>query len=236
VTQDDPAGGSGPSPVGAPAPSGAPAFTQEDFDRLRAENAQYAATLARLDPYVEDIKPILEDEEYRNAQREYRRVYSDLSQRKPNSLSPELQALRDEILGEIKPFKEAFQSQTAAQEDAKRQRVQRAFDEGKPIVLAHIERHPELRGSRAFVTMVEAMQSEAVERDVPFKQVWDSTMSAFGAPEPRQAPPRQLRANAGEQGIPAAPDPKRRAEADGRKPTVKEAFMDAFNRTKGKAS
>jgi hypothetical protein len=232
-TDADGAGAGGAGGSGLPASSGIDA---NEYERIRAERDQYAGVLKTLEPYSEDISRFVQDNEYREAVGQYRKVYDDLKQRQPdNGLSPELKTVRDEILGELKPFKEAFESNVRAQQNAENQRKTAVFEEGKPIVLAHFERHPELRQSKAFGRALDQLQAEAIERNVPFKEVWDPFVSAFGdSPVRRDAPPRQLRSNAAEPGIPAA---NRQPAADPSKPkSVKEAFMETFKRVNGRAS
>lgn len=230
--------GSGSGGGQSPAPSASP--NAEDFERVRQERDQFASVLQRLEPYAEVIKPILEDEGYRSYVTEGRRYYDDLQQKKPKDLSPEGQAILDAIEQKTKPFLEQFQRNQTEQQQALNAKRTRAFEEGKPIVTAFLEGHPELRDARtpagrAFARTLDELQSAAVESDRPFKEVWDNYASAFsGGNIRREAPPRQLRANAGEQGVPAAAE--RRPAANEKPQSVKDAFMDAFNRVGRKAS
>ncbi len=228
---DGAAGGFGSSPA---AGGGA----NDEIERLRARAAladQYEGTLRALEPYADDITRIANDADYREYVRTSRDVYDELGKKREPGIPPELQAVRDSILSEIKPFKEQYERQQSEAQAAYNARKQAVFDEGKPIVLAHLERHPELKQSGAFARALEAMQLEATERGKPFKEVWDTFTGGFSTGETRSAPPKQLRANAGEQGIPAASE--RRAPAnDGKPKSFKETFLETHARVNGRAS
>lgn len=229
--------GGGGAPAGGTPP--APAVSPEELADLRAaktERDQYEATFRSLEPYAEDIKRIRDDEDYRNASREYQKVYDDLKQRRPagHELSPEMQRLRDDLVGEFKPLKDAFESRQQQEHAAARDRESRVFQEGAPIIKAFRERHPDLVDNPVWMNAITACQRDAVNRNVTFKEVWDNFTSGFETSRPA-APPRQLRANAGEQGIPAAQD-RTRPPANGEKKSVVQAFLETHRRVNGKAS
>lgn len=212
-----------------------------ELERLRAENARYAAVMERLDPYAEDIQRYISDDQYRGYVQQGRKLYDEMEQRKPVSYSPEMQALRDEVVGLIEPFKNQFEHTQQAQQVEYNAKKQRVFDDGKPIVMNYLDKHPEIRNNPSFAKIfaqnIDALQEEAVNSGRPFKEVWDNYMLAYGGErETRQAPPRQLRANSGEPGIPAAPrDNTSHRRADGSLKSTAEAFMDTFRRV-GRAS
>lgn len=202
---------------------------------MREENARLTGIVRAIEPYADDVRRIVTDEGYRDYVRESTRYYDELAQRKPTDLDPGLAAVRDELREEIRPMRELADKYTTQQRAEREARINRTFQEGKAIVEPFLQQHPELRTNRGFGATLDALQNEAVERDVPFKEVWDNYTSGF-APQPRErkTPPPSLRANDGDQGIPAAarPAPK---PAEGQPQSVREAFMDAWRRN-GKAS
>ncbi len=225
-----PGGGGGNAP-----PAGLSTDDRAELERLRAENAQYSSTLAALDPYADDIKRFVSDEPYRNYVRESSKYYEQLDHRKPSGYSPEMQQLRDEILGEIRPVKEVVDQHRATQAADREARKTAVFNEGKPIVMAFLDQHPELRQSRTFGKTLEMLQEEAVETGRPFKEHWDNYISGFAGAPRREAPPRQLRAHDAEPGVPAATT--RKPPAAGERPkTIREAFLETHARVNGKAS
>jgi hypothetical protein len=206
-----------------------------ELARLRTENSAYATTLSSLDPIAEDLARLRDDEEYRNFTRENAKFYEDLKHKAPAGYTPEMQRLRDEILGEIKPVTQLVTDHTAAQKQERENRKTRAFNEGKPIVEAYLTQHPELKTSGTFGKTLAMLQEEAVDSDKPFKEVWDNYVSAWGGTATRQpTPPRQLRSNDAEPGIPAATDRAGKPPAAGERPkTIREAFLETHARLNG---
>jgi hypothetical protein len=223
--------------TGAPAPV-TPALDQNDeLQRLRSQNEEYSRVLGALDPYADTIKRIVEDEDFRGYVGESTKYYDDLRQRKPADTNPELARLRDEIVEQIKPMRELVDGYQRQQNEAIEARKTRTFNEGKQILEPFLAEHPELRSNRAFAITLNQLQADAVERDRPFKEVWDEYASGFApAPASRRAPPASLRANDGDQGIPAAAARRPASAPGGKPPSIAAAFMETHRRVNGKAS
>lgn len=229
----------GQEPVGTSVPpaSGLSPEERTELERLRAENAQAREFFSGFgDDELDTIRRIREDESFRQGVKQYREVHENLEHRAPQGYSPEMQRLRDEILSEIKPVKDLVTGHTAQQQQAKAARNQAVYDEGRPIVLAFLESHPELKQSRTFGKTLEMLQAEAVETEKPFKEVWDGYISGFSGPAPRSAPPRQLRASDGEPGIPARTERVAPTQsADGKPLSIKDAFLQKYKQVNGRA-
>jgi hypothetical protein len=225
----------GDEPGGGGGGGNAPTDHTAELERLRSENAAYAQTIEGLAPIAEDVKRLRDDPKYRDYVRESTKFYEDLQHRAPEGYSPEMQRMRDEILGELKPVKDLVTSHTEAQAQERVNRKTRAFNEGKPIVEAYLTQHPELKTSATFGKTLAMLQDEAVDTDKPFKEVWDNYVSAWGGTATRrETPPRQLRADTAEPGIPAASDRAGKPPAAGERPkTIREAFLETHARLNG---
>ncbi|MDE2102028.1 MAG: hypothetical protein KGL39_32580 [Patescibacteria group bacterium] len=217
-----------------PAP-GQGASDLAEIERIRTENAQMAAVLSQLEPYADDIKRYVQDEDYRRFVSESRQYYDQgLEQRKPK-LDAATQAAIDAVKEQFQPVLEVANDFKAQREQASTSARQRAFDEGKAILVPFLEQHPELKGSTTFGRTLDLLQEEAASSGRPFKEVWDGYISAFAGPQQRRMPTQpQLRANAGEPGIPA--EQRVRPSTRERPTTIRDAFLQTHARLNGKAS
>ena len=210
----------------------------------RAELDSLRETMAVLNPHADTIKAVVQDESlrkyvgrygadegFRKYLEESTKYYDDLQQRKPVNADPALVELEQRLgskIDRIVGLVDSVEERQKAESEAKKTSV---FNEAKPIVVAYLDSHPALKTSAAFGQTLNALQGEAIESGRPFKEVWDGYVSGFSTTH-REAPPRQLRANASEVGIPAA---QTTTPAAGEKPkSLKDAFLMLHNR--GKAS
>lgn len=225
--------------AGTPAPHAGPSDDERaELQRLREDNERLTGIVGALEPYADDITRFVKDEGYRSYVRESSKFYDNAQEQHKPQVSPEIAAVRDEIMEAIRPQREMVENYNRAQREDLEHRKARTFEEGRAIVTPYLEAHPELR-SRAFGATLDALQADAVERNVPFKEVWDNYISGFApAREERKTPPRSLRANAAEIGIPAATEQRTETtRADGSPKPFREIALEVARRVgRGRAS
>src|SRR5271165_6225397 len=109
-----------PVASGAPSPA-APAVTYpSDYEDLRREVAIRREAWASIEPYIDDIRPIVEDEDTRNFIRSARETYKQRLEAQKPVLDPALAAVRDEFKTALDPVVEYITSERTSKEQAKK--------------------------------------------------------------------------------------------------------------------
>ena len=188
----------------------APQFDPAEIEQLRQFKAQVEPVLETLRPYGDDIQRLVQDEEARNFYRQSLKTYEQLRAEQAPKVDPALQP----VFEELKPVKdwisqqqtrEAEAAKTAQQEAANAQwsKVQEASKELPWLAQDNyraafeVAQFGDLRGIKDFGDALSAYRQEMASR--------------FGAPVV-SAPPRSLRGDAGDPGVPG---PKPAAKING---------------------
>jgi len=221
-----------PDPAGSLADPVAPAIDPRDAElaELRAWRDQAAPIFERLKPYEEDVKYLLEDEDYATAQREMRKAYlAQREQRKKDSepvYSPEEQRMADLVEARIKArFPDEAVEFVKAQSDQYRESKKREAEE-RTRQEADAKRNSE-EFARSNIEYAKRLMSEGLsEEDVleigAYANALHERTRAAGSPKfvgleeayrkmtsrsarpAATAAPRSLRAHAAAPGIPGA--------------------------------
>jgi hypothetical protein len=197
------------SAAAAPVAPSAPAVSYpEDYEDIRRQNAEYRAALEALQPYAEDIRPIIEDEDTRSFLREARTTYQRQKQDREPKLSPELQMLREDLVKEAGPAVAWVNEQRAAAEQAKKEAEESAQRANVLYAQRLAAERPDLAEDNfAGIGMIAAY---AAARGMSLEEAYKTTGSRLAAPPAKKEPPTSLR---GESAAPGVPGPSEQPKA-----------------------
>jgi hypothetical protein len=194
VEQPEPIAGATPTP---PSPT---VTYPEDYEQLRQQNAELRATFEALQPYADDIRPILEDEDTRSFWRKARETYTRQREETQPKLSPELQMLREDLVKEAGPAVAWVNEQRAAQEQAKKDAEERAQKTNLEYAQRLAAERPDLaEDGFAGIGMLAAY---AANRGVSLEEAYKTAGSRFAPPPQKKSPPTSLRGDTAAPGVP----------------------------------
>jgi hypothetical protein len=194
VEQPEPTTGTAPTP---PSPT---VTYPDDYEELRRQNAEYAATMEALRPYADDIRPILENEDERNFTRTALTNYRRQREESQPKLSPELQMLREDLVKEAGPAVAWVNEQRAAQEQSKKDAAESAQKQNLAYAQRLAAERPDLaEDGFAGIGMLAAY---AANRGVSLEEAYKTAGSRFSAPPAKKSPPTSLRGDAAAPGVP----------------------------------
>lgn len=192
-----------PASLGAAglAPQAEPQYREpEDYQELRATALRYQQLNEQLSPYIDDIRPIIEDEETRNFIRTARETLKQQQELRKPQIDPGLAQIRDEFRSVLEPVVGYVNSEREAKELTKKQ----AEDAAQAANVAYAQRlaaeRPDLaEDNYAGIGMLAAY---AANRKISLEEAWNSQNGRFSAPQKRVTPPTSLRGDAAAPGVP----------------------------------
>jgi hypothetical protein len=177
--------------VTPPAP---PVYDDQEIQILRQKAAAYDNLDGRLSPYVDDIKDIVDDEEFRNFYRQTRDSYKEAKQRATaNQISPELAPLAKKLdrLDAFVSTLETREKEAAKASEAEYIRVQQEY--ARKLKADHNLDNDD----------IEALAAVAIQKKTNLEGAWNFMNSKFKiSPIKEDAPPRSLRASEAIPGVP----------------------------------
>jgi hypothetical protein len=239
------------TPAEVPAGGGSSAIPDPRFERLAQLETFYAQAqplLDRLRPLEEDLTPLLEDEGYRDFQRQSRKSYYQMleEQKKAEAeaLSPAERRLLDEMDKRLKPALEEVdvlrkerESRGAREQEA----AKKASEEFTRTNLEYAQRlvaeqklSPEEVGDLGRFAKI--LHDETVTRGEPrFVPLEEAYKRLYGRAEAKATPavPRSLRAKSAAPGIPGASQPVEKPRPDMKKPgSFTNYMMEKLNQSR----
>jgi hypothetical protein len=185
-----------PSPGVSPAAPSVP----QDYEELKKFREDYEPTIAAIAPYIDDIRPIVENERTREFLRKARTTYEKELESQAPQLSPELSMVRDEFRRELDPIVGYIKDERKAKEYA----AAKAKEEAGQANLAYANRlvaeRPDL--AEDDYAGIQMLASYAAPRGISLEEAWKRKGTSLGAPAPKVAPPRSLRGDAAAPGVP----------------------------------
>lgn len=210
----------------APGGPAAPDPRDVELAELRQYREAAARTLEALAPYEDDIRAIVEDEEYRGFNRTAREQYLDLRRKREEAqkpaIDPAVQAAADVFYERVKPSLE-FVDKLRERESPEYQERQRAEAATREFVSKETEYTERLKAEhgltdeqiRDIAVYAGALHKRTVDagspRFVPLEEAWRK-MQGFAAPRVAPSTPRSMRAHSATPGIPGGsrpPEPDR---------------------------
>ncbi len=214
----------------APAGGGAPAISDPRDARIAELERYYTESqeiFNRIKPYEEDLRPVLEDEGYREFQRQSRKSYYQMleEQKKAETeaLSPGERRLLDEMDKRLKPALEEVDVLRKDREARTTREAETAKKAGEEFTRTNLEYAQRLVAEQKLTPeevgdlgrFAKLLHDETVARGEPrFVPLEEAYKRLYGRAEAKAAAPapRSLRAKAAAPGIPGAstpPDVKR---------------------------
>jgi hypothetical protein len=187
----------------------------------------------RIKPYEEDLRPVLEDEGYRDFQRQSRKSYYQMleEQKKAETeaLSPGERRLLDEMDKRLKPALEEVDVLRKDREARSAREVETAKKTSEEFTRTNVEYAQRLMAEQKLSAeevldlgrFAKILHDETVARGEPrFVPLEEAYKRVYGRAEAKQTSPapRSLRAKAAAPGIPGASTPPERARPDMKKP------------------
>lgn len=190
------AAGMGPAPAGPQVEYREPA----DYAELKSRAAQFDQLNATLSPYIDDIRPIIEDAETREFIRSARATLKQQQELRKPQLDPALSMIRDEFRGELGPIVEYITSEKTSKEQAKSDAAAAAQAANVAFAQRIAAERPDLaEDDFAGIGMVAAY---AQHRGLSLEEAWNRQNGRFSAPQKRVTPPTSLRGDAAAPGVP----------------------------------
>jgi len=189
---------------------------------LEAYAANAQATFGTLKAYEDDIKAIVEDEDYRENQRSFRKSYYQIKEEQAreaaNAIPPEQRMLLDEIDKRLKPALEEVDELRKERSSRTAREAEAAKEATQKFVAENTQYAERLAATQGFTSeeimdlsrFAKAIHDETVQRGEPrFVGLEEAYKRMYSRIEAKQTKttPRSLRATSGAPGIPGASKP-----------------------------
>lgn len=179
----------------------------DDYAELKGYRDRYNALSETLAPYVEDIRPIIEDEGSREYWRTARKSRDLLQQQQEPQMDPQFAPLVSHFEKQFAPVVEyATNAQkrereaTEAKENETKAEQQKSFKANEDYARRLIAERPDLAEDNfAGVGMLAAY---AANRGISLEEAWTRKGNTMGAPAKKVTPPTSLRGDSAAPGVP----------------------------------
>lgn len=172
----------------------------DDYQELRSRAAQFDQLSATLSPYIDDIRPIIEDEETRNFIRSARETLKQQQELRKPQIDPGLAQIRDEFRSVLEPVVGYVNSERTAKEQAATDSKNAALAANTAYAQRLAAERPDLaEDDYAGIGMLAAY---AQHRGISLEEAWNRKGGSLSAPVKRATPPTSLRGDAAAPGVP----------------------------------
>lgn len=179
----------------------------EDYAQAKADAQRYIELRDTIAPYVDDIRPIVEDEAQREYWRTARRTRETLQQQQEPQMDPQFRPLVDHFERQFAPVVEyATNAQkrereaAEAKENETKAEQATAFKANEDYARRLIVERPDLaEDTFAGIGMLAAY---AANRGISLEEAWTRKGNTLGAPPKKVTPPTSLRGDAAAPGVP----------------------------------
>jgi hypothetical protein len=192
---------------GAVAPSAPQVTYPEDYEELKGYRDRYNSLAETLSPYVDDIRPIIEDEDRRNFWREANKTYEDRLKAREPEIAPEFQPLVKHFEEKFAPVVEYATNQQKREAEAAAKAEAETKGAAEAAQRANLEYAKKLAAERPDLADDEfagigMLAAYAANRGISLEEAWNRKGSSMGAPVKREKPPTSLRGDAAAPGVP----------------------------------
>lgn len=179
----------------------------DDYAELKGYKERYNALSETLAPYVDDIRPIIENEGDREYWRTARKSRDLLREQQEPQMDPQFRPLIDHFESKFGPVVELANEQRAERErdkaakDAETKAAEAtAFKANEDYARRLIADRPDLAEDEfAGIGMLAAY---AAHRKISLEEAWNRKGNTLGAPAKKVTPPTSLRGDAAAPGVP----------------------------------
>lgn len=179
----------------------------EDYKELQGYRDRYNQLAETISPYIDDIRPIIENEDDREYIRTARRTRETLRQQQEPTMDPQFRPLVDHFEKQFAPVVEFAtnaqkrEREAAEAKDAEAKTAeQTAFKANEDYARRLIADRPDLAEDNfAGVGMLAAY---AANRGISLEEAWTRKGNTLGAPPKKITPPTSLRGDAAAPGVP----------------------------------
>lgn len=189
------------TPGAAAAPAAPAVQIPEDYEELKSYRDRYNQLAETITPYLDDIRPIIEDDESREFWRSARSTYEQQKEARKPRLTPELEMIRDEFKETLTPLVEYVGSERTAKERAEQERIASAQQANLDYAKRLVAERPQLaEDDYAGIGMLAAY---AANRNISLEEAYKRAGDRFAsAPPPKEKPPTSLRGDGAAPGVP----------------------------------
>lgn len=174
-----------------------------DYAELLAIRDDYQRLNQTLAPYIDDIRPLIEDEGQRTFIRQARQSYQQQIDAQKPKIAPEMQPIIERIeatKSEFAPAIEYINAERAAKEKATKDSADAAQTANVEYGKRLLAERPDLgEDDGAGIGMLAAY---AFNRGISLEEAWKRKGNTLAAPVAKATPPRSLRGDAAAPGVP----------------------------------
>lgn len=189
-----------------PAPSEAPGLTAEQIAELQQKASAYDQVTQTLSPYRDDIVRLVEDQKFRDFNKQSWEAYQHLQQQQQPQIAPEFKPIVDKLDSLESFVNEQRQAQRAQQQVEEQKWINENADYAKRLIATEGLNQERVIQLGMYADTLARAEGRRVGLEEAYKRV-----QSFAKAEAQ--PPRSLRSDAGAPGVPGkstqTPDPTR---------------------------